>query len=266
MCNLNIIIKTKKIQNIVGFVQSVTSASFKHNNHGDGVFLSDGKNNILFKSIKKINYIDFYKSINKSKYILTHQRIATSGYGEKFTQPFENDEFVILHNGILAKYDVNDNSDTYNFFVEFYELFKKIDIEDRQRKIYTIVKQLLDGKQGSFSIALFDKKTQVLYYFKNDTTSINFFRSKSMLYITTSYENGVFLDMINTKFKKFNVRDYAIYSILINDNNKIEIKHIGDIEKPKVEKVRRKNKIYDYYDWAFNDKEYNEKTDWWEYM
>ena len=82
MCNLNILIKNEKfskrekeLKECLAFLNSCTSVSFISNKDGDGVYFDSG---LLVKGINKINFLDFCKEVYKSKFIISHQRLATS--------------------------------------------------------------------------------------------------------------------------------------------------------------------------------------------
>ena len=96
MCNLNIIAKIpsllkkdKDLNSFVTFLCASTANSYLTNNDADGMYMN-GK---LDKGDRKINPLDFgIEEIRKSKFILTHQRLATHGKEELYAQPFMNNE------------------------------------------------------------------------------------------------------------------------------------------------------------------------------
>ena len=122
ICNLNLIIKKKKVETtqMLGFLTSTTLRSYLKNSDGDGVYFSSSKR--LIKGKKKINLCLYPQSIRKSKFILTHQRISTSGYEEKYTQPFKSkkENFVLLHNGIMNQFKDTLGSDTFGYFFNYF--------------------------------------------------------------------------------------------------------------------------------------------------
>ena len=158
ICNINILLKSKEVnqeslQDVMAVLMGVTSNSFISNRDGDGVYFD--YNDVLVKSLQKINYCRFEKQIRDSKFILTHQRIATSGLTEKYTQPFSNNskDFVILHNGIMSEFVEGKHSDTYNFFNKFLRSFKD-SVGTREQKTISSIKELLKEVGGSWSIAI----------------------------------------------------------------------------------------------------------------
>ena len=234
MCNLNILIRNKKNKNklVTPFLMAVTSASFKNNNDGEGIYF-----NKLVKNFNKINLFKHRDNINKNNIILTHQRYTTSGFNKKYLQPFESEDFVFMHNGVINDYDINKASDTYNLFKEFKKTFKSYKTQNRDKKIIKTIKKIFDKLNGRWSITLLDKKTNLIYYFKEGNTNINFYKNHDFIYISTTEENKVFLKMLKTEFKTKKIKPYNIYKINYND---LSIKKIAEIEK-------NKNNYCEYY-------------------
>lgn len=222
------------LQNLMSFLTVVTSISYNTNSDGDGIYV-DG---IIAKSKEKINLLKFHKECYKSDIILTHQRYATSGKTVDMTQPFENSEFVLAHNGIINDFLGNEGSDTFGFFNQFTKKFNEFTTGTREEKIINVIKNLLENLTGgSYSIALVDKKTNYLYYFKDSYTTIHAGKSKDFLFLTTKAENLEYLKLMTTqKFSKHGIKPYRIYRIKVDE--KIKIEQIG--------KIHQKEKEYTY--------------------
>lgn len=209
---------------------SVTSSSYANNSHGEGIYFSE--DDLLVKGYDKIKLTKYMKQVMRASFIITHQRIATSGYEEEFVQPFNDtkNEFVLAHNGIMSEFTGKVGSDTWGFFNQFIALFQNLK-GNREQKIKKAIKKLLDGKNyGSYSIVLYDKKDKILYYFKNSTTYIHFYKATNgeKLFITTECDNETFLSMFDEKFVEKDIDDLGIYRIAIK--NKISIRKIGMIK------------------------------------
>jgi len=252
MCNLNILITKKegRIKDIVGFLMATTSNSFTNNPDGEG-FWAGG---VLVKGYEKINYVKYAEQIIDSNIVITHQRLSTSGHDEKYCHPFEDDDFVLVHNGIINDFLGKNGSDTYGFFKQFTKQFKKDKGKNREERIKKIIKDLLENLSfGSYSIALFDKKTEKLYYFKNFSTEIHFYENENFIYISTIEENKLFLNLIGEGFKELDIKDNIIYRTSIKED--IVIRNIGEI----------KDYLGDYgggydYDWGYKRKKTNLPT------
>ena len=227
MCNLNVIIrKNTDNRDLTAFLMAVTSNSYSSNPDGDGIFCNDRN----FKQPEKLNLLDFETDINKSKIILTHQRIATSGFEKEFIQPFMHEEFVLIHNGVINDFLGTKGSDTWGFFVSFLKKFKQTK-GNREERIVRTIKNLLDKKPGSYSIAILDRKTQKVYYFKDTYPKINFYFSDEILYITTAETNKQFLTLLNEEFDEWDIKPHKIYRI---DSKEITPTIVGKIKKNEV--------------------------------
>lgn len=246
MCNINILLRKDteiEQQNILSFIQSVTSHSYTTNNDGEGFYADNSKR--VVKSLNKINYFQYKEILEKSKVIITHQRQATSGFHFKYTQPLASKEFVIVHNGIMSDFAFNQHSDTYNFFQLFLKRFEKKQKGNREKQIIKAIKSILNKAEFycSYSIALFDKITGNLYYFKNKYTKINLFMGRGMIYITTSEENKNLLELFKMeKFQKLEIQDYVIYRIDAN----LKIMPVCEIERDERKEVEKN--LWYYFD------------------
>lgn len=230
MCNLNILIRknTRKknlLKVIPSFLMAVTSNSYADNSDGDG-FYAGG---ILERSVNKIDLFKYKSILIDSNIILTHQRISTSGFSVKYNHPFINKDFVLIHNGIMNDFLGKKGSDTSGFFKQFCKQFY-LNEGDREERIKNSIKDLLDNlERGSFSMAILDRVTNNLYYFKNDETDIYIYSNSELLYITTLEENKIFLSMFGIRFWGKEVKDNRIYRISAGEEIKIKI--IGRIKK-----------------------------------
>lgn len=215
MCNLNILITKKRNRQITPFLMAVTSHSFARNNDGEGIYIKSIDK--IIKSKSKINYFDYQKDIETSDIVITHQRLSTSGFEIDFNHPFENKEFVMVHNGIINQFKRNEGSDTYGFWLSFNESMMPItslNKSDRDDRIRKSIKKLFKDDSGSYSIFIYDKKTKQSYYFKNDSTSINFYKNDDYLFITTNDDNKTFLEMLSdNKFIELDIKPRTVYLI-----------------------------------------------------
>lgn len=256
MCNLNIIIKKeikdeKDLLTVPFFLDITTKNSFLTNRDGEGIFTE----NLFERSIEKIDLFKYFNELINSDIIITHQRLATSGFSAKYTQPFKSKEFVLVHNGVINDFLLKKGSDTYGFFRQFLDKFNEIPGR-REKRIIKAIKKLLEKlNYGSYSIALFDRTTRKLYYFKNETTDIHFYKNHELLYITTLDENKKFLRLFKNKFKEVNIKDNIIYRI---DPN-LEIQEVGKIKQ---KTSYKKNSFWDFKEpYNYNFKFYPKKKE-----
>lgn len=232
MCNLNIIIKNKLDEytnkSIPAFLMAVTKNSYENNNDGDGMFLSNS--NKIYKGKRKVNLYRYEKDISESNFVVTHQRIATSGMTSKYIQPFTNKEFILAHNGVINELAEDNHSDTYIFFKKFIKEMKITTKVNRCSKITDSIRKVVKSiRFGSYSIAIYDKVDETLYYFKNFGTSICLYTNPNLFYITTRWDNKELLNIFNLKFDEYILKEHIIYKI--NIKKKIKIRKVGKIER-----------------------------------
>lgn len=254
MCNLNILIKKKGVEQtqVLGFMSCITLESYNDNNNdADGIYFSSS--NSLFKSEEKLNICDYPTECDKSKFIVSHQRFTTSGKGLDYAQPFEckKEEFVIAHNGVINSFKGSIGSDTFGYFYDYFLEEFKNGKGSREKRLINSIKTTLKEVSGSYSITLYDTKRKVLYYFKNTSKSINFYKSDDddILYISTRKKNSNYLYFFNREFSEMSVKSFAIYRISVG--KKIEVKKIARIPKSPHKRSKKigviKPKIYSGY-------------------
>lgn len=254
MCNLNVIIKNKKLSNvdITPFLMAVTSNSFSANSDGDGFYFGR-----VVKDVNKVNIYKYRDEIFNQNVILSHQRLSTSGFENKYTQPFESNDFIFMHNGVMSQFAIGDKSDTFILFQRLKSTFRKLTKEKtRKRRIVKTIKKIFNNQSGSFSIVLYDKLQDELYYFKNSSTSINFYYNHEMIYFTTNNINDRFLHMITGKFETKEIKDNRIYCI--NPIN-LFVDIIGKIKEKKT--VYYGNSVTTQYQNGYNSNEFNKLMD-----
>ena len=248
MCHLNVLISKDKnrerLANIYNSFGNGVASSYADNPDGAGVYC-DGK---ITKSFDFVDMIDFKSLFMKKKAIITHQRIATSGYSVDGLHPFESERFVLIHNGILShsRYNSMKNfSDTYAFNEHLIKYFKK------NNNIIKTIKRLTNGETGSYSVIIYDKKINKYYYFKSKYTDIKICNiNSSTLYITTSDKNLAFFNKYPVK--EFKIKPYVLYEINPRD---VSIVEIAKLYKPTYTYIPTKYySAHGYYDESSYDK------------
>lgn len=215
MCNLNCLFVKKKQKEITPFLMAVSSHSYAENDDGEGIYFNSADE--VVKSQMKIDYYKYASKIENSNVIITHQRLSSSGHELAYNHPFVNDDFVLIHNGVMNQFMESKGSDTFGFWNKFNTQFKGITSHiAREEKIVKVLSQMFEEDKGSYSILIWDKKMKVGYYFKN-SPSISFYKNNNYLYITTNWNNKVFLSMIDDKkFIELDIKPRVIYKITIN--------------------------------------------------
>lgn len=233
MCNINVLVKVGKGEKLFSpFVASVEN-SFRTNNDGDGVYFS--YNNTVVKSVKKIDLIDYREIFMKSDFIVSHQRLATSGLvNEDMAHPFTNNEIVLVHNGVLDNMGNETKSDTAVFFEKLWKNFKRYkDRFSRSEAMIKAIQKTTKKSSGSLSIAVYDKIARKLYYFKNSGTTIKNVAGEidgtKFLFLTTSFTNIDFFSMRMKEMIEYDIRNNRIYEISI-ENGAISVNDVGEFE------------------------------------
>jgi glucosamine 6-phosphate synthetase-like amidotransferase/phosphosugar isomerase protein len=223
---------------VTPFLQSVTSNSFTTNDDGDGFWCNH--NQRLVKSLGKINLFEYEKDLEKSNIIITHQRLSTSGHTIEYVHPFENKDFVLVHNGIINQFQRKDGSDTRGFFKSFTEEFKgnRKSHTTREERILKAIRNLFVKDEGSYSIFILDKITNKGYYFKNYAPNIHFYRIKNSIYITTSLTNKKLLSLLTKEIIELEIKEHIIYRIEDADN-KVKVIDLGNIRNEKEKKEQK---------------------------
>lgn len=231
MCNINVLIKSKKfkgdeLDKLLNFYICVNSNSFINNHDGEGFYFS--KQDEMIKSKNKINLLKYKKEISESNIILGHQRFTTSGYSDDYIHPFKSEDFILIHNGVISSFARDGHSDTYGFFNELNKTFKSKK-GDRVNKIVNSLKEVLEEVIGYWSIFLYDRVTKKGYYFKDDGARINAYTNKKedIVYLTTKDDNYKLLDLYFDDFDRFEIKNNKIYEIDYKDKIKFNI--VGEI-------------------------------------
>ena len=214
----------KENWNVPAFMTAVSANSFADNSDGEGIYW----NGRLVRSLRKINPITL-PDIHTSTVILSHQRLATSGKTAKYTQPFLSNFFVFMHNGVMSDFEKGNHSDTYILFKKFRKFFSKTPKDmKREKRIHRAIKKLFDNVDGRFSISIYDKEEDKIYYFKDSGTNIYCYENHDFLYITTNSSNVLMLDMLQVKFTERELKPYQIYVI---EPKTLKIKWLGRIKE-----------------------------------
>lgn len=203
MCNINILIKKEQNAELLTAYMSACAYSYATNSDANGFYFSN--KNKLIRHTEYINLLKREDAFIKSNVIIGHQRISTSGFNFKSTQPFKQNGFVFVHNGILSDYDHNkDTSDSQQYFQRFLKCYKQ------DKDIIKAIQDVFNDASGSFSIFLYNISSHTGYYFKSSSTNIEFYLNPHFLYITTNSKNSVFFKQ---KLQPIKIENFKIYKI-----------------------------------------------------
>lgn len=207
MCRLNIIVKKRHDNsNHAGILQWATgSAWLDGNDDGEGAYFNGTDHTV--RSNQKLDYHHYRRDIRDSTVIITHQRLATSGFSKAYHHPFESERWIFAHNGVVMQYAKDKHSDSAGLFTTLRSEFTKAKGNTEERTIAAI-KAVFNDLNGSWSVVLYNKKKRVLYYWKNSSTRITF-RKGSFLYIGTEDMERILPD----DMKELKIDDLTIYRI-----------------------------------------------------
>ena len=216
MCNLNILFKNKKAKHkdLLTAFNFSCAASYAMNTDGARVYFNNG--NKLVTSANNIDINKYKNNFINSSVVIGHERISTSGHSLDNLQPFMNERFVFVHNGVLYEFnnhkEKSDSKQLFEVFIRNFSLTNDVAIA---------IKQALKTEGGSYSILIYDKKEEIGYYFKNGATSISFYAGEGILFISTKDNNKYFF----SDLKEVKIKSYNIYKI-----ENLNVKCVGTID------------------------------------
>lgn len=205
------------------------------------------------------------RKINMDKlndnFIVGHNRFATNQFaynlrledGSKAQErninnhPFKKNNFVMVHNGVIRnnksireKYNINTEivTDSYVILYLVDYFFNLSNKEKRVERIAEAIQQATNELTGYYSVFIYDKEENNLFYFKDNLTKFNFCRvnknnGETVLCGSTIKSN---LKNIYKKYNKeyFKAEDEVIYMINNNVSRNI-LSKVGFIkEKSKI--------------------------------
>ena len=188
---------------ITNFLEMLESGSYV-NQDATGLFTDNGtkwKFRAALYNIKEKKSLNLPDDIsaNCTKFLVGHNRLATTGSEKlnKNNHPFETRNFMLVHNGIIGnhdllkgqyklKYEEETDSAIVPRLLELYLV--------KHKDIVETIKEVAEVLSGSYSILLYYKPTDRLFYFKNSGTSFSFMKTinkygKIAIYGSTKDEN-----------------------------------------------------------------------------
>lgn len=174
MCEIHFIKKFdgKKIDKYdVKQLTRIMEDAGKHHKHGWGI--TDGK--IIYKRPGKYTDKKYTNRIEKnfvdSDLLIGHNRFKTHGKEKKLnSHPFYNKRYVWVHNGIIYNADTIAKDYGYQNNVDSEVIGHALLAETGNDKVEIIddLANLVERFVGYYSIFIYDKKTDRLYYLKNE--------------------------------------------------------------------------------------------------
>lgn len=231
MCHINLIKrKDEYCDTRINFYMDVVSwSSFRSNSDGEGYIGFDSRKFIVDRTIGKI----VYNELPAFHTIISHQRYSTSGFTLSNTHPHESKDFILQHNGVFHGIGDKEVSDTKIYLSRFQELY------NLTNDILVCIKTLDKEISGSYSIVLFDKNTERIYYYKNSSTAMFILDDKKYLVMSTAKNN---LEIAKMYFKmKSSIKE--VHSDILYEITTHGLKFLSRI-KPKEKKVLHLNTFF----------------------
>lgn len=204
MCNINMVFRKdgRKDKRLSEFMNLMSWYSFQNNNDGEGFI------NEKFKITKSVNKLIYSGS---HKFIISHQRLTTSGRVPEMTQPLENDDYIIIHNGVFKEMGGNLESDTAVYL-------KKLSEKDKDNPINAI-KEISKETFGSYSVVLYHKATGKLMYYKNALKDMYIMETEKYRFLSTIKEN---LDYMKIYLNEPETEVYSVVEKEIINLNRLD--------------------------------------------
>ena len=134
--------------------------------------------------------------------------------------PFELKDFTLVHNGIInnakqlfKRYKIQTpiKTDSYAILHLIWHYFEKSQEEDRQERILDAIQKTTQKLDGWYSIVLYDKKDNKLYYFKDFITNFNFCIINKSFLIGSTHGLNINYSYIGTNKTNFTPKENTIY-------------------------------------------------------
>lgn len=269
MCEIQFIKRLNSnltIEDITEF-KTLMSLGSMTNDDAFGIF----NDKVLIKQIGKfdknsLKRIDINKLL-QSNFLIGHNRFKTTGEASHNfnNHPFILNDFVLVHNGMINNYNtlkknygINHKIETDTFIILWLinHYFQSYHHENRQKRIIKAIKKTTKKLIGSYSVFLYDKITNNIYYFKNYPTNFSFCLKDNVLIGTTEKENLTDIYSIELNLNNFNSfnkgiikepEDNTIY--LIND--KVRLKAIDTFKS----NDDTETKIYNFSPYSHYERE-----------
>lgn len=275
MCQIQLIYKRKKLKknDLNQFINLMCFGAF-NNRDAWGIF----NKKYLFKKSGIFNpkIID-HKQYIKDNFIIGHNRLkcgSIDGFSFNFNNkkennvnnhPFELNNFLLIHNGVIHnatklfkknKLNTEITTDSYIVIYLINKYFRLSMKKLRRDKIIDSIKKTTKLLNGWYSIILYDKIDDKIYYFKDKITKFHFcVVNKSILIGSTKKQNLKYAYTQESK-EYFIPRSNKIYNIEYSKSNKTFFRVVGNIDdepdKPSIKKYFYKEKEGDIHNLIIN--------------
>ncbi len=233
MCEIHFIYKKQKLmkEDLNEFIKMMCFGSLRKHDDAWGFFTD--KTSFKQGGIFDPNVTDICAI--KSNFIVGHNRLSTIGIGPLWKRwraktnkeieelqhhPFKLGDFLLVHNGVISnarsifkKYKIQTPIKTDSFAIIYliWHYFKKSQEKDRQGKILDAIQKTTKKLEGWYSIILYDKKANKLYYFKEPTTNFNFCTINNSFLIGSTHKLNIDYSYLNNNKTNFTPKSNVVY-------------------------------------------------------
>jgi hypothetical protein len=255
MCELQFIYRKENLrkQDLNEFIKMLQFGSL-NNSHATGLF----NRHFILKNKGLVN-LDLIKQHQKEilndNFLIGHNRFKTNGSEDKNenNHPFILNSLVLVHNGIISNYRELENefkfikteieTDSYIILRLINHFLKSNKLEDRIKGITTAIKKTCGKIKGSYSVFLYDKISNKIFYFKDNSTEFYIYKvGNNLIGTTTQIKINYIYENIHKV--ELNLKDNCIYLIE------------NDLSFKKLDKFKPLKDYRDYYKNPYGDFNY----------
>ena len=159
-----------------------------------------------------------------SNFIFGHNRMTTNGLAKYNynNHPFETENFVVVHNGIInnhaslkALYGLQYKEDVDSYIIPAL-MENNIDYFENEGEL---IKSVAEEISGTYSVLIYSKRNDCLYYFKNCSTSVSIMSCNNTLFLSTDKNSIKFWSenvIFRPRHRMGHIEPLVIYKIDMN--------------------------------------------------
>lgn len=238
MCQIQFIYNKKGInqKDVDELMKLMCFGSLSNNKDAWGIF----NKKKMIKRSGEFNPNLIEGSFTEGNFLVGHNRFSTIGIGPliRLSNPFKNkktsyeeniqhhpfelNNFTLVHNGVISnassifnkyKIDTQIKTDSYAI-IYLINYYSKISLkQNRMLKVIDAIRQTSRVLEGWYSVILYDKKDNSLYYFRNNDTTFHFNIVNNNLLVGSSKNINLKYTYINKQKQHFIPKKNSIYLI-----------------------------------------------------
>lgn len=183
-----------------------------HSTNSDAYGVFDEKG-IIIKGNTELKEEDLKVLKGKHKFLVGHNRYKTTGCNKimENNHPFETENFILVHNGVISNHEYLKEKHNLDYTIETDSYIAIALLEKFYKESNNLTetfKNSLTPLAGSYSLVIYHKLSQRLFYVKNSSPSFTFgliHTNNGDLLIGTTDERNIELTFNNTERGVFEV-------------------------------------------------------------